>query len=683
MRLIACFLSLFFLIEQANAANDKVLYEASPSWITPQPLPMPKNPSASTSGAVRVEYSDIQVRIDDRGINTYTAYKLHLLQPEALAVGNVNLVWSPDSTEVTVHRLLVHRDGEVIDILETSRFNIFQREGRLEQAMLDGLLTANLQIPGLRVGDAIEFATTSIQKDPTFPETSFGVLQIAHDLAPGTYRLSLDWDDGQKPRWQASKDFEPKIEEASNGIFLNLANPGKFITPAKAPVRYSTGRFIQFTDFKDWADVSSTVFDLFKQASRTGKPPSLQAEIDDIARQHSAKRERAVAALALVQDSVRYVYVGINGSNFTPATIGQTWERRFGDCKGKTALLMGVLDKLGIDAEPVLVSSGGGDGFDSWLPTPGLFDHVLVRIKINGKRYWLDGTRQGDHRLLIDNEIGYRWVLPLSASGGALEAVKYSPPERPSELDYLDIDATGGFEEKAQVTWVRVFRGDQALVIHQALRSQSNEAASQSLRQSFQGGWVKPEQVSWRYHNPTGAIAITVSGPAELDWDVDRDSELGKMAKLSLPGGGFYPPNKKERPAAQDQSAPFVNKPKKFSCSVTRVRLPDLDENSWIIKARSIDQNIGGVAYYRVANLEGGTVSMIRSSRTFANEVSSAEAEKSNKMIPDFDNSMAWVKSVSKKLGDGFDELGDRRLPDFDAVNWVEDPWACRSGKTG
>src|SRR3546814_6567111 len=99
-----------------------------------------------------------------------------------------------------------------------------------------------------------------------------------------------------------------------------------------------------------------------------------------IAAAHSAPLDRASAALKLVQRDVRYIYVGLGNGNLTPATAEETWQRRYGDCKGKTALLLALLARLGIEAEAVLANnSGGDDGLDERLPNPGMFDHVLVR----------------------------------------------------------------------------------------------------------------------------------------------------------------------------------------------------------------------------------------------------------------------------------------------------------------
>ncbi len=147
-------------------------------------------------------------------------------------------------------------------------------------------------------------------------------------------------------------------------------------------------------------------------------PPTspLRQEAARIAAAHAKPLDRAAAALKLVQQDIRYIYVGLNGGNLTPASADETWQRRYGDCKGKTALLLALLRELGIEAEPVLVNSNGADdGFDQRLAGPQLFDHVLVRAHIDGATYWLDGTMPAVVPPAARPVFPVQWVLPLTA----------------------------------------------------------------------------------------------------------------------------------------------------------------------------------------------------------------------------------------------------------------------------
>src|SRR5690606_24236734 len=131
---------------------------------------------------------------------------------------------------------------------------------------------------------------------------------------------------------------------------------------------------------------------------------------------------QASAALRLVQDQVRYVALLMGEGALTPASADETWSQRLGDCKAKTAILLALLDGLGITAEPAAVSVNNGDGMNEGLPRMSAFNHVLVRVEIDGQVHWLDGARTGDRRLEDTPVPPYFWALPLTGPGAALEA---------------------------------------------------------------------------------------------------------------------------------------------------------------------------------------------------------------------------------------------------------------------
>lgn len=657
--------SFALLSVEAQAASD-IRYGEAPQWVQPPPS---RTGTPATEGAIDVRFNDTQVRILDSGLASFASYRIKLLQPEALPLGNINLAWDPQTTDVTVNRLIIHRDGQSTNVLKDQTFRIFQREGGLEQAILDGMLTANLQIPGLRVGDEIEFAVTMNTRDLVFANTAFGELALPVELAPGVFRMSLAWPAGKEPRWMASPDLKPKMTNGPLGTFVTLEDPGKLVVPKDAPPRYATGRFIQFTKFQDWADVSRRTVDLYLKASELPKDASLSGRINAIGHAND-QLDKATAALALVQQSIRYVYTGMDAGNYVPAAATVTWERRFGDCKGQSALLLGILGRLGITAEPVLVSMAGGDGLDKRLPSPASFNHVVLRTTISGRRYWLDATRTGDSHLLTDDEVPYRWVLPLGAGGQELANVQYMPPRQPREISVFDIDATAGTDQPAKVKLTRVLRGDQALATNVALKSQTGEASRQSLMKAFENGWVTPDNVTWRFRETSGALEMIVTGTAKLDWDSDEDGP-----NTELPGGGFYPPDKRERPNGQDQAAPYFNTPGQFSCSVTRIRLPKSRKGHWESGANKIDRVLGGVAYYRQVNLKDDTLTLIRSSRTMITELSPAEAERANLLIPKFDNNKVSVFTYKGK--NPVSEISDPNMKDFDSVDWSADGSQC------
>jgi len=376
-----------------QAQDAAVQYAPVPSWV----VPMQPHAIAGTrsDGAVHFTYSDFQVMSNGEGTEEYSAYRVKLLRPDALAMGNINLAWMPEAGAATVHHLRIIRDGQVIDVLKDTTFAVFQPPNTIEQAILSGLRVANLQVPGLRVGDELEFAATVRRREIALPDHSYGVAQVAAIPASGSFRTRMMWVDGHEPAWRVSSDISGQLLRQRNAVEVQLDDPAPLQLPVDSPARFAFRRALEFSDFKAWRELSATLAPLYGDAAQLPPDSRVRALAAQMKATNADPISRARAALRTVQDDVRYVYVGMNGGNLVPARAETTWERRYGDCKGKTVLLMALLAEMGIASRPVVVSSEGGDGLDRHLPIPQFFDHVLVQAELDGKWYWLDGTRSG------------------------------------------------------------------------------------------------------------------------------------------------------------------------------------------------------------------------------------------------------------------------------------------------
>src|SRR5687768_7346101 len=109
---------------QDGAAGQQVAKGPPPAWAAPsEPLPVP----ADATGLLFIRQQDALVHLDARGQSTFVAQRVVLLHPQALQLGNVGIVWNPGVGAPMVHALRIHRDGETIDVLETTQFEILRR----------------------------------------------------------------------------------------------------------------------------------------------------------------------------------------------------------------------------------------------------------------------------------------------------------------------------------------------------------------------------------------------------------------------------------------------------------------------------------------------------------------------------------------------------------------------------
>lgn len=667
--------SLWDLPAQAAPTSADLSYAPAASWVTPPPPPTTGR--APADAAYRVVYQDGQVRITDQGEETYSAYRVKILKSDGLSFGKMSLEWNPASGSATVHTARLIRNGQIVDLLKTNRFQVLQREDGLEESMLDGMLTAVLQAPGLRIGDEVEFAYTTTDRDPTLGEHGFGFGSMMDEAMPGAFRFALRWSNGRPMRWQASRDLPqavPVKTATETMISYELRDPSGVILNDGAPRRYNIRRTIGYSEFRDWRDVSRRMAPLYEAISVIPAGSPLQAEVARIATATRDPGERAQAALRLVQDEIRYVYVGLDGGNFRPAPVAETWERRFGDCKAKTVLLIALLRALEIEAEPVLVSIDDDDGLDQFLPSPALFDHVLVRARIGGAAYFLDGTRWGDRHLDQLPQPDFHWALPVRAVGADLESVASKAPDWPEPLELVEIDASAGPGGLARLKARTHYRGEAALDMLSRLSGGDEAANDRSLKSSWQDAfaWLATSSVSWSYDERGNILTMRVEGQGHPTWE----QVSGAEPMLEIPWVGFQAPKARRRPHPQDRSLPWTTEGPFFSCSVTSIRLPPEEPAwHWASSALPMRTQLGENLYWRRTDVRDGVMTVVASHRVEQEEVTAEQVATMNAYLSGFDDNVPFAfKAAGRRTREA--DNGPP-LPTAGDARWDQDQSAC------
>lgn len=196
--LFAIIMTFAVAVGQAHGQNDQVRRGPEPDWVVPSEL-LAVPPDAA--GLLFFRRQDTLIHLDEQGQAQYTGSRIKILHANALQLGNISIAWNPASGTPTVHVIKVHRGDETIDVLQKAKFEILRREGQLEAAWLDGILTAVLRIADLRVGDELEFSLTTRVKDPTLGMNDAGLLVLVPNPSPGRFRLD---EVGPRARSQTS-----------------------------------------------------------------------------------------------------------------------------------------------------------------------------------------------------------------------------------------------------------------------------------------------------------------------------------------------------------------------------------------------------------------------------------------------------------------------------------------------
>ncbi|HEX4847780.1 MAG TPA: DUF3857 domain-containing protein, partial [Novosphingobium sp.] len=450
-------------VETVGAARvlARPLVAPPPAWVDTPAMPRP--PRDAEGAATLDLLGDVQVLFGKESDTFYYGQAWQIGTAQGLDGGSLQIDWDPALEKLTIHRYRVLRDGQPIDLLgDGSRLSVIQREKRMESAMLDGRLTTTYQPEDLRVGDVIDLAYTIERRDPALAGRSQYVVGPKDGATFGRFRARMLWGNDKAMRWRVYPGIlQPHLIKTAKGseLVADLGEMSAPLAPEGAPSRFQLVNAIEITEFADWQGVSRSFAPLYAEAIKLAPNSPIRAEAARIAAQTRDPRRRAELALQLVQEQIRYLFMGMNAGGFVPASAEQTWARRFGDCKAKTVLLIALLGELGIEARPVLVHTQQGDLLTARLPNMESFDHVIVEAKIAGKSHWLDGTRLGDLSLDQLETPNWKAGLPVTAQGSALVRMEPDPLDAPREFVSLTLDASRGLDLPASAVGEMRFHG--------------------------------------------------------------------------------------------------------------------------------------------------------------------------------------------------------------------------------
>ncbi|MEC4589377.1 MULTISPECIES: DUF3857 domain-containing protein [Nitrospirillum] len=622
-------------------AADKPVVAPPESWVKLVTAPVALA-GGSASAAIQVLLTDWQLNQAAAGLSVYNHSVLRAQTPQGLgALGSLQLSWNPNTDVLTLHQYQIRRGDQVIDLLPASQpFTILRRERNLEAATLDGTLTVTLQPPGLQVGDVLETAYTLTRNDPVL-QGQVGELFTELWIAPAArVHVRATWPRSQPLRWRATDGLD-KPKTAPGELSLDMRDVAELHGPEGAPARYFNFRQLEFSSYASWAELSAQMAALFAEASVLAPDSPLNAEVARIRAVSGEPKVRAGLALALVEDQVRYLFLGMNNGALVPAAADLTWTRRFGDCKGKTALLLALLHALDIPAEPALVSTAAGDGMDARLPMPGLFDHVLVRAHIDGHDYWLDGTREGDAGRDLDRlPVPYfHWALPLLPEDGAL--VPLVPPalDEPSELTTLTIDASAGITMPVHVHGEKLLTGDGALEVKRGLDNLSAEARDRALRNFWTKHYptLQPKTVGDHFDVATGRQTLVVDGEQTLEW---KRLAATTAQYLQLPDGELGWKADAKRQPGPHQDAPYAVSFPYYERTRKTVILPS-EALGATVHGSAVDKTVMEMAFHRDLKVERNIMILDVSTRALKPEYVGSTV--------DADTAAAEIRSLSEE----------------------------------
>ena len=497
--LAAALVGLAVLSPPALAALPKgIAFGDEPSWVEVVPVDALEPAVAADGLAYRVVEDQVSL-LGDEPVE-YRRLVYDIADRGGLeGGGRVRISFHPDYQRVTVHALAVVRDGRSFDRRADTRVELLRLEQRADDGILDGRRTAEFLMPDVQVGDRVDIAYSVTGGNPVFGRGFHTTFYTTYSQAMAARRIRAVMPEGQRLSWKIPTGpgtFEESVRDGRRELLLDLVDVPAVVEEGALPARFDPYGVVEMSTARDWSDVARWSVALFKLGPPGTGAVAAQARALGLAGKPAAEATRE--ALAFVQREVRYVSLSIGESSHAPAAPETTLSRRFGDCKDKSLLMVGLLAEAGIEAEPVLVNTRWREDTNGRLASPLAFDHAIVRARLDGEWHYFDPTRDTEVGTFAQRgPVDFGAGLPVSAGTQAL--VDIPMPERPEPEVEVSQDVTlvgADGEERADIRVRTLYRYGQASQLRQRFRADPAEAIGKQYQDYMQSWYRDIEQVS-------------------------------------------------------------------------------------------------------------------------------------------------------------------------------------------
>lgn len=215
----------------------------------------------------------------------------------------------------------------------------------------------------------------------------------------------------------------PSLREGARRVWsLDLGTlPPELSEEESAPADFVARPTVSFTWNASWkAAASAYRADLERAMTRKMVPLPEEGR-------HGDERARLRAIRDWVLGKVRWNQIFISNAGWTPSNPATTLERGVGDAKDLGVLLVSLLRQAKIPADLALVTIGSASLPHPELPGLNVFNHAVVRARVQGRDVWIDPTArwaalgalppvsQGRRALVLDERLERLVLTPGAA----------------------------------------------------------------------------------------------------------------------------------------------------------------------------------------------------------------------------------------------------------------------------
>ncbi len=203
-----------------------------------------------------------------------------------------------------------------------------------------------------------------------------------------TIRYPID-----RPLYLKEKGFTSKVKTKKSGDMFEVKYALKFLR-YMAYERWSEHWSANYpavwvSSVASWDQFNAMASKVYEDKAVADE--AIRAQVAALTDGIEGERERAEAIYRFVTGELHYLGIYLGESGWVPHPAADVMERRFGDCKDHTVLLITMLREAGIEAYPAVIHGGEVVPVDREFPVK-ITNHAIVYAIVDGEGLFLDGV---------------------------------------------------------------------------------------------------------------------------------------------------------------------------------------------------------------------------------------------------------------------------------------------------
>ncbi len=261
--------------------------------------------------------------------------------------------------------------------------------------MYSDMMVKIVTLPQVNIGSMLDVTVKSHTTRKEIPDQFFD--EVVYPTVPTKFaRFTYIFPETKDIQFKSYRqDYKPIIEKSEGRIKYSFVfeETKELVQEELMPPIHQTLGGLYLSSVRDWKEVADWYRRLV--AKNIVEDEAIVAKVKDLIKDAKTPMEKTRVIVEFVQNNFRYVALNFGDHTVEPHNTVDIYRNRYGDCKDLSLLTKYMLEVAGLSSSICLMNSEYSPSPENVLPSPNIFEHVILEVLIDGKKYFLDPQLKG------------------------------------------------------------------------------------------------------------------------------------------------------------------------------------------------------------------------------------------------------------------------------------------------